>query len=170
MSSTGRRKNTSVIDTLTETPYDFSFLQAVRLLERSAAHENNADLINGNDKLSGIYSFNKQPVARFSPPSTEAIRFRTNHALSFSSSEISYIEENNNKDKKKWELSVNFMGLTGSQGVLPYHYTEMVLQRLKVKDESLSNFLDLFNHRTISLFYQASNKYKLPIEYERKKT
>ncbi|MFK5914554.1 MAG: type VI secretion system baseplate subunit TssG, partial [Woeseiaceae bacterium] len=27
----------------------------------------------------------------------------------------------------------------------------------------------LFNHRTISLFYQASNKYKLPIEYERKK-
>ena len=169
MSSTGRRKNTSVIDTLTETPYDFSFLQAVRLLERSAAHENNADLINGNDKLSGIYSFNKQPVARFSPPSTEAIRFRTNHALSFSSSEISYIEENNNKDKNKWELSVNFMGLTGSQGVLPYHYTEMVLQRLKMKDKSLSDFLDLFNHRTISLFYQASNKYKLPIEYERKK-
>lgn len=169
MSSTGRRKNTSVIDTLTETPYDFSFLQAVRLLERSAAHENNADLINDNDKLSGIYSFNKQPVARFSPPSTEVIRFRTNHALSFSSSEISNIEENNNKDKNKWELSVNFMGLTGSQGVLPYHYTEMVLQRLKMKDKSLSDFLDLFNHRTISLFYQASNKYKLPIEYERKK-
>ena len=61
------------------------------------------------------------------------------------------------------------MGLTGAQGVLPYHYTEMILNRHKVKDESLSNFLDLFNHRTISLFYQASNKYKLPIEYERKK-
>lgn len=159
MSTTGRRKNSSVIDKLTEQPYDFSFLQAVRLMERSAVLENSEN-----------YSFNKNPVALFTPPNTETIRFRTNNALSFSSSEISKIvEKNNNKNKKKWELSVNFMGLTGAQGVLPYHYTEMIMKRHKMKDESLSHFLDLFNHRTISLFYQASNKYKLPIEYERKK-
>ncbi len=168
MSSTGRRKNTSVITKLTETPYDFPFIQAVRLLERSAAFANNKN--SANNTIKGKYSFNEQPVALFSPPNTEAIRFRTNNALNFSSSEISKITQTSNtKDKKKWELSVNFMGLTGAQGVLPFHYTEMILKRLKMKDSSLSDFFDLFNHRTISLFYQASNKYKLPIEYERKK-
>ena len=160
MSTASWRKNTSVISQLTETPYEFPFLQAVRLLERSAAFGNNS-----GDK----YAFNKQPVALFLPPNTETVRFRTNHALNFSSSEISKItERKNTKNKKKWELSVNFIGLTGAQGVLPYHYTEMVTKRLKMKDQSLSKFLDLFNHRTISLFYQASNKYNLPIEYERK--
>ena len=162
MSTTSWRKNTSVINKLCEAPYNFPFLQAVRLLERSA--------VLGNSQKSEKYIFNNQPVALFTPPNTETIRFRTNHALSFSSSEISKVTENrNSKDKKKWDLSVNFMGLTGAQGVLPYHYTEMILKRHKMKDESLSDFLDLFNHRTISLFYQASNKYKLPIEYERKK-
>jgi type VI secretion system protein ImpH len=161
MSTSSWRKSTSVISKLAEVPYEYPFLQAVRLLERSAALENN-----GNHQ----YTYNKQPVALFSPPSTETIRFRTNHALSFSSSEISKIAEvRNSKNKKKWEISINFMGLTGAQGVLPYHYTEMVTKRLKMKDHSLSRFLDLFNHRIISLFYQASSKYNLPIEYERKK-
>ena len=169
MSTTGRRKNTSVITELTETPYDFSFLQAVRLLERSAVHENNNSNNGESNKTAGSL-FNNKPVALFTPPNTEVIRFSTNNALNFSSSEIYKIKERKNtQEKKNWDLSVNFMGLTGAQGVLPFHYTEMILKRHKMKDESLSHFLDLFNHRTISLFYQASNKYKLPIEYERKK-
>lgn len=162
MSTASRRKNTSVITKLTEEPYNVPFQQAVRLLERSAVLENK----NNNQK----YSFNKQPVALFAPSNTEVIRFSTNNALHFSSSEISKISTSvNTKGNRKWDISVNFMGLTGSQGVLPYHYTEIILKRLKMKDESLAHFLDLFNHRTISLFYQASNKYNLPIEYERKK-
>ncbi|GMR16050.1 MAG: type VI secretion system baseplate subunit TssG [Gammaproteobacteria bacterium] len=168
MSTTGRRKNTSVISRLTEAPHDFPFLQAVRLLERSAAFEINGD--NSSKKEKHQYSFNKQPVGIFTPPNTEVIRFSTNPALNFSSSEIHKISKSSTKNKKnKWDLSVNFMGLAGAQGVLPYHYTEMLLKRHKLKDESLSHFLNLFNHRIISLFYQASNKYKLPIEYERKK-
>lgn len=160
MSTASRRKNTSVISKLTEDPYNISFLQAVRLLERSAV------LGNKNEK----HSFNKKPLALFSPSTTEVIRFTTNNTLHFSSSEISKISSSQNvKGNKKWDIAVNFMGLTGSQGVLPYHYTEMILSRLKMKDESLAHFLNMFNHRTISLFYQASNKYKLPIEYERKK-
>lgn len=159
MSTPGRRKNSSVIDRLAEKPYEFSFSQAVRLLERSAVHENK---VHNN--------YNTQPVARFTPPQTETIRFKTNNSLNFKSSDISKITcVKSKKDKKKWDISVNFMGLTGAQGVLPYHYTELILSRHKIKDKSLSHFLDLFNHRTISLFYQASNKYNLPIEYERKK-
>lgn len=158
MSPARRRKNTSVINKLTENPADFSFLQAVRLLERSAVFG-----------INGKSHFSNQPVAHFTPPGTETVRFHTNNALNFSSSEISKISVSKNKKQNKRDMYVNFMGLTGAQGVLPFHYTEMILKQLKIKDKSLSHFFDLFNHRTISLFYQASNKYKLPIEYERKK-
>ncbi len=160
MSPSSRPKNTSVIEHLTENPYVYSFIQAIRLLERSCYFES----------LSSNNSNKVYPVSGFSPPETEVIRFHTNQKLEFFSSELSEIKRNhNNINPKQWHILVNIMGLTGSMGVLPYHYTEMILQRLKLKDKTLLKFLDLFNHRTISLFSQASTKYRLPIEYERKK-
>ena len=51
--------------------------------------------------------------------------------------------------------------------MLPRHYTELLLERVRQKDQGLRDFLDLFNHRLISLFYQAWEKYRSPIAYER---
>lgn len=156
MSSPSWQKNTSVTQDLTANTSAYSFIQTVRLLERSCFY--------GLQPESD--SKNIMPVARFVPPETEAIRFHSQQKLEFHSSDIATVK----KDKsKQWQVLVNLMGLTGATGVLPYHYTEMILQRLKMKDKSLLAFLDLFNHRTISLFYQASVKYRLPIEYERKR-
>jgi type VI secretion system protein ImpH len=62
---------------------------------------------------------------------------------------------------------INFMGLTGPSGVLPLYYTEMLLERLRQKDPVLRDFFDIFNHRMISLFYQAWEKYRFTISYER---
>lgn len=164
MSSPSWRKNTAVTDLLLKAPHAFSFFQAVRLLERAVIF---------NDSLS-VYENNQtkkqNPIGLFVPPTTEALRFKTRTSFNFPSSEISSITKTKEGNlNAPWEMQINFMSLAGSTGVLPYHYTELILQRLKQKDESLIHFLDMFNHRTVSLFYQASTKYSLPIEYERKK-
>ena len=158
MSSKGWRKNTPITHKLADAPYEFSFLQAVRLLERSAVFE--------KQQVSAKVASN--PIARFTPPDSEAIRFSTHQSLSFPSSEISNIRHNDKKSgPNQWQMQVNIMGLTGPMGVLPFHYSELVLDRQKQKDETMVHFFDLFNHRTLSLFFQASVKYRLPLQYER---
>ncbi len=163
MSSPSWQKNTSVTQHLTDNASDYSFIQTVRLLERSCFYDSQGE--SDSKKIT--------PIARFMPPETETIRFHSNQKLDFYSSDIATAAkikgQKNNNQNQQWHVLVNLMGLTGASGVLPYHYTEMILQRLKMKDKSLLKFFDLFNHRTISLFYQASVKYRLPLEYERKK-
>jgi len=160
MSTKGWRKNTSVTRKVTESPYEFQFLQAVRLLERSTLFE----------KESTQSNIASNPVARFTPPSSESIRFKTNQSLAFPSSEIDKIKRiDKNSGSAQWQMIVNIMGLTSSIGVLPFHYTELILKRQKQKDETMDQFFDLFNHRTLSLFFQASVKYNLPLHYERNK-
>jgi type VI secretion system protein ImpH len=63
-------------------------------------------------------------------------------------------------------MTVAFMGLTGISGVLPRHYTEYLLERMKAKDLVLRDFFDLFNHRMISLFYRAWEKHSIPVQFE----
>lgn len=158
MPSEIRRKSTPVTQKLLETPDKYKLQQAVRLLERAAFY--------ANTEKSEKFATN--PIGRFTPPSTESVRLSTSTALSFPSSEISRIEhKNSSKHTSHWLLRVNAMGLTGAMGVLPYHYTELMLKRSKQKDKTMEKFFDLFNHRTISLFIQAANKYRLPIQYER---
>lgn len=158
MSTKGWRKNTSITRKIAEAPYEFQFLQAVRLLERSTLFE----------KEGSPSNVASNPVACFTPPSSESLRFKTNQSLAFPSSEIDSIQRiENSNGSSQWQMSVNLMGLTGSMGVLPFHYTELILKRQKQKDETLSKFFDLFNHRTLSLFFQASVKYNLPLSYER---
>ena len=157
MSTASWRKNTAVIDKLAQHPYQFSFKQAVRVIERS---NNYNDMV----EMSAV-----QAVGNFMPPHSECIRFTTRQSLSFPSSEISTVEPlyQENKANNQWKMELNFIGLTGSNGVLPYHYTETVLKRLKLKDKTVAEFFNLFNHRAASLFFQSSTKYFAPLEYER---
>jgi type VI secretion system protein ImpH len=159
MSTASRRKNTSVVKKLAQTPGDFSFNQAVRLLERSTAH-----------RVTQAEKATNNPVGKFMPPQSEFVRFSTPQSFSFPASDIHTVKAGI-KDAKinQWEMQVNFIGLTGSSGALPYHYTETILQRIKNKDRSMERFFNQFNHRSTSLFYQAATKYNFPVQYERSK-
>ncbi|HEV2493979.1 MAG TPA: type VI secretion system baseplate subunit TssG [Terriglobia bacterium] len=136
--------STAIEERLRESPCSFEFFQAVRLLQR----------------LGGT----RQPIGRFASPAEEAVRFHVHNTLSFPASQIHTLDWPNGGPP---QMAVNFMGLTGPLGVLPYCYTELILERARAKDETLSAFFDLFNHRIISLFYQAWEKYRFPIAYER---
>jgi type VI secretion system protein ImpH len=128
---------------LAEEPCSFEFFQAVRLLGRLLA--------------------GREPVGRFQPPSAEVARFSPSATLSFPASEIQSLAWSEDGPAR---MSVNFMGLTGPTGVLPLYYTELVMERLRARDTAMRDFLDIFNHRSISLFYQAWQKYRFPIAYE----
>ena len=63
-------------------------------------------------------------------------------------------------------MTVTFMGLAGTGGVLPGHYTQLLIDRVREKDFGLRDFLDLFNHRLIAQFYRAWEKCHFFVGYE----
>lgn len=65
-------------------------------------------------------------------------------------------------------LYVNFLGLLGSHGPMPLHYTEYAYQRSRHHaDPTFQEFLDLFNHRMLSLFYRASTQFDPAVNFDR---
>src|SRR5260370_37611886 len=64
-------------------------------------------------------------------------------------------------------MALKFIGPTGTTGALTSAYTEFTLERIRAKAPTLAVFFDIFNHRILSLFYQAWEKYRLAVAYER---
>jgi type VI secretion system protein ImpH len=91
------------------------------------------------------------------------VRFGANPSVAFPASEIQSLD----RKRTPAAMQVNFMGLTGPLGVLPLDYSALVIERLRARDGTLREFLDIFNHRMISLFCQAWEKYRFAIPYER---
>lgn len=133
---------------LIEEPYAFRFFQAVRLMER--LHRD------------------RRPVGGEALPDEEIVRFRSRIGLDFPASEIQEMKSSvNDAGHETTEMVVNFMGMAGVSGVLPVHYTELVMDRIRHRDSTLWAFLDIFTHRAVSLFYRAWGKYRFPVAYER---
>jgi type VI secretion system protein ImpH len=130
--------------------FAFDFFQAVRILQKLDPE--------------------RRPVGRGGPPHAEAVRFRTHNSLSFPASAIHEIAEPTPAHPMP-VMTVTFFGLTGPSGILPRHYTEILLRLAREgkgpEKHALRDWLDLFNHRLISLFYRAWEKYRFYLPYER---
>jgi type VI secretion system protein ImpH len=87
-------------------------------------------------------------------PAKENIRFAQKPELSFARTPLNSLDPET--ETRPPRLNVNFMGMCGPNGPLPLHLTEYVRDRLRNHgDPTLTDFLNIFNHRFISLFYRA---------------
>jgi type VI secretion system protein ImpH len=145
----------SPVEQLLATPQRFGFHQAVRLLGR---------WLRGRDALG----------------SRTVLRYRNSLSLSFPASEIVQLAVRrsggdpgtgraSSEAIERVDVTPAFMGLLGAGGALPLFYTELLSAREEAphRDPAARAFLDIFQHRAVSLFHEAWNKHRLPLRYER---
>jgi type VI secretion system protein ImpH len=161
MRTTQRRFDPSVIERLFEQPYRFQYFQAVRMLELWL-HRNGPC---GAGAVARFLRFQNSLALTFAPSELEDLqteprsvrRDRDGLAQALQGGELKYIR-----------LTPAFMGLLGTAGALPAHYTESIAaHQLYHKDEGPRAFLDQFSNRALALFYEAWRKYRLELQYER---
>ena len=133
-------------DALNEAPESFGFFQAVRLLHRRLQDH--------------------KGVGEFADPSEEVIRFSVNPSLAFPAGEIQGIRFD---PEGQADMMVNFLGLVGHMGVLPMQYTLLIDDQAAREGDpdGFREFLDIFQHRIISLFYKAWERSHFYVPFER---
>ncbi len=120
---------------LTSRPRGFAFFRAVHVLSRLHPERN--------------------PVGEWHDPTSEVVRFTVPPSLAFPPTEITSLDLTELEEKRPARMGVAFFGLTGPQGVMPHAYTHHVADRARSRDTAMRDFLDLFHHRLLSLFYRA---------------
>jgi type VI secretion system protein ImpH len=138
MASYGWRESRSVAEGLFEEGHRFSFLQAVRLLEE-------------------LYD-QRTPPGEGVDPQREVVRFRHAVRMDFPAGDVEEVRPATKGEPA--EMVVNVLGLAGALGPLPPPVTELIVERTFRKDTAFRAFLDIFNHRLVSLLYRARKKYR----------
>jgi len=140
----------SPLESFKREPWDFDFFAAMRIMERAQPE--------------------RKPVGLESAPTDEIVRMRPHLSMAFPPSQIvEYLPADDQRPVPI--LTTTFFGLYGISGVLPTHYTQMLMDLVRdvrgPERRSLRDFFDLFNHRFLSLFYKAWEKYRFYVPYER---
>ena len=143
---------------LVREPYRFEFFQAVRLIALTAGSKASRQ---------DTHAYGQSRLGRL--PYEEQVRFRAHIGHAFPASAISSFalplaDEKTNAPVP--EMTVTFFGLAGTGGILPAHYTQLLIDRVREKDFRLRDFWDLFNHRLIAQFYRAWEKCRFYVRYE----
>ncbi|NDJ56369.1 type VI secretion system baseplate subunit TssG [Enterobacteriaceae bacterium 4M9] len=119
---------------LTAHPYEHDLFQVLRLIDAQGGFE--------------------WPLGRAPHPHQEPIRLGQQPSLSFAPSTLA--SAGPIEDSPLHQLLIYSFGLFGPNGPLPLHFTEYVRERyLHNQDSTLLDFINLFHHRLILLFYRA---------------
>lgn len=151
MAATDRTPFDTVIDRLFAEPSAFTLIQAARLLERWAG---------------GV------AVGYQGPPQDELLRFRAWPSLGFPRAAVMEIERREHTwrpGRQRIQITTNELGLYGADTPLPLFYTERIIQPGDFEEEDdrerLRAFLDIFQHRLLSLLYRSSYKYRYHLNF-----
>lgn len=121
----------------------FDFYQAVKLLERLRP--------------------GSVPVGEGVEPGREAVRFQSTVGFAFPAGDVAEVRRPRGPGRPA-EMTVHFLGLATHFGPLPAPYTELILERVRRKDTALRDFLDIFNHRLVSLMYRVRRRNRVGLE------
>lgn len=103
----------------------------------------------------------KRPAGRTARLTDEAIRFHAAVAARFlATSTLPPKDGLRIEFDGPTPVETTFMSVAGAQGVLPSHYTTLILQRLRDGDAALKDFLDLFHHRLITCLVRSWEKHR----------
>lgn len=99
-------------------------------------------------------------------PGEDAVRFAQEPSTAFAPTTVSKIESTPNA--RAGRVFVNFLGMLGPNGPMPLFLTDYARDRERNNgDATLARFLDVFNHRMVSLFYRAWAVNQLPVSFDR---
>lgn len=145
MAAPVRRSQRPLADLLLEEPYRFDFYKAVQIIEQQAP--------------------GAVPVGQGAEPEREAVRFSADVSLAFPASDVRSVTAPEAPGEPA-VMETTFLGLAGVHGPLPNVVTEVVLQRQHKKDRAFRAFLDIFNHRLLSLQYRVRRQTRLAVRNE----
>jgi type VI secretion system protein ImpH len=145
METTPMTIDPKLLGRLLDDPHAFEFFQAVSLLEQLRPE--------------------RAPIGGFGDPGDEVVRFSTPTSVAFPASEIAALTDGAEGEPAR--MTINFLGLTGPQGVLPLDYSLYAASRARAGDRAMKDFLGLFDHRIISLFYRAWTKSHAAVRFQK---
>ncbi|MGE3171974.1 MAG: type VI secretion system baseplate subunit TssG [Planctomycetota bacterium] len=152
---------TALLQRLGDRAPEFEFRQLVRLLHLAA-----------RDAGRGAPALGAVDLA------DEVARFQGNVSFQFAASDVQAAEPPSGPEagRRPWRVAVNFMGLAnpGVQGSLPSWYANLIVEEQRAANklaperrrQPLRDFVDLFNHRFLSLWFRAWLKHNLPVQLE----
>ncbi|WP_066337504.1 type VI secretion system baseplate subunit TssG [Azohydromonas lata] len=106
-----------------------------------------------------------------------ALRFRNGNSMAFPASELQALElelelgpdgaDGAPAALRRLSFTPAFMGLLGTAGALPAAYGEqLAAHEAQHRDPAARGFLDVFQHRAVSLFHGSWRKHRLPLQVE----
>lgn len=130
-------QDSSVVAELFLQPKSFEFIQSTRLLRHA-------------------------PCRDTATSWSDHFKFETSFNLNFPATEIEHLEHID----ERTHVTNLIVGLTGTQGALPYTYTNKVKQAPRQQRSETKEFLGLFNHKLTAQYVESSISYNLPVRYE----
>jgi type VI secretion system protein ImpH len=139
----------SAIDRLRKRVAATGLAQAARLIELAARR--------------GTAGRHKGGIGGDTPPTEEPLRFVASDRMMLPANDLADIGEEGSGPIR---VTANVMGLAGATPALPPFYSEVQLQRRRLRDRSFASFLNVFDHRALSFFYRVFAKYNWLVAYE----
>ena len=133
-------------DAIRQAPHVYGFNQLLRLFE--------------------AVNRNRPRLGRSMRPSQDAIRLGQEPSVVHAPASLAGLEPG--KEGRPDRLLVHLFGLFGPDGPLPLHITEQARDRQRnAGDATLRRFIDIFHHRTLSLFHRAWADVRPTVSFDR---